>query len=280
MTKISVFSTLILVLTFSFNTMAQVKIPPLSSTVTITQSIGIHEMKLTYQRPNMNGRTIFGQLVPYGEVWRTGANGIPVITFAEEVIIEGNKVPAGTYGLLTIPEKDNWTIILTKNAQQWGAYEYKEAEDFLRFKVKASSDQPAIETFTINFEEVTPTDARVAILWENTKVTFGIRVDQSAEIIASIEEAMKGEKKPYLPAAQYYYLNGLDINKAVEWAALAEEENASAPWVKYWRARIQLKAGDKEGAIATAKRGIDVATATNNQEYIKLNQQVLEEAGK
>src|SRR5690606_21738359 len=104
------------------STHAQIKLPSASSTQTVTQGLGIKNINLTYQRPNVNTRVVFGGLVPFGEVWRTGANNIPSITFEEEVMIEGNKVPAGTYGLFTIPNKNEWTIILSKNVQQWGAY--------------------------------------------------------------------------------------------------------------------------------------------------------------
>lgn len=259
-------------------TQAQAKFPQASSTTKIEQGIGIKNVTLVYQRPNMNDRSIFGGLVPYDEVWRTGANNIPAITFEEEVTIAGNKVPAGTYGLFTIPTKGDWTVILSKNVQQWGAYQYNQSEDFLRFQAKSQQTADKTETFTIAFENVKPNGAELTLAWENTKVSFPIVVDQSQEIMASIEEAMQGEKKPYFQAAQYYYNNNLDINKAVEWANQADQGNTKAPHIKYWRARIQLKAGDKAGAIKTATEGIAMAKAANNEEYVKLNTQVLDEA--
>lgn len=259
---------------------AQIKIPAASSATTITQGVGIHDVTLSYQRPNINGRVVFGELVPFGQVWRTGANNIPVLTFKEEVSVEGHAVPAGTYGVLTIPEQNKWTVILTKNAQQWGAYEYKQEEDFLRFDVVPTTLSEKVESFTMSFDNVTAKSTQISLAWENTKVAFGITVDQSKEILASIEEAMKGDKKPYFQAAQYYYFNDLDIQQAIEWATLAEQENDDAPWIKYWRARMHLKAGDKKGAIEAAQRGVAVATRDSNPEYIKLNNQVLEEAKK
>ncbi len=257
---------------------AQAKFPPASSTTKIEQGIGIKKVSLVYQRPNINGRTIFGGLVPFDQVWRTGANSIPAITFEEDVILAGHKVPAGTYGLFTIPTKGDWTVILSKNVEQWGAYQYNQSEDFLRFQAKSKQLSDKVETFTITFENVKQTGADLTLAWENTKVSFPIVVNQSQEIMASIEEAMKSEKKPYFQAAQYYYNNDLDINKAVEWANEADKGNTKAPHIKYWRARIQLKAGDKAGAIQTATEGIAMAKAANNEEYIKLNTQVLEEA--
>ncbi|MCC2600481.1 DUF2911 domain-containing protein [Sphingobacterium sp. FBM7-1] len=263
---------------FTQESHAQTAFPPASSSTTIEQGIGIKKVKLVYQRPNVNNRTIFGGLVPFDQVWRTGANSIPAITFEEDVILAGHKVPAGTYGLFTIPTKGDWTVILSKNVEQWGAYQYNQSEDFLRFQAKSKQLSDKVETFTIAFENVKQTGADLTLAWENTKVSFPIVVNQSQEIMASIDEAMKSEKKPYFQAAQYYYNNDLDINKAVEWANEADKGNTKAPHIKYWRARIQLKAGDKAGAIKTATEGIAMAKAANNEEYIKLNTQVLEEA--
>ncbi len=256
----------------------QAKFPPASSTAKIEQGIGIKKITLTYQRPNVNNRVIFGGLEPYDKVWRTGANNIPVITFEEDVNIAGNKVPAGTYGILTIPTKGDWTVILSKNEKQWGAYQYKQEEDFLRFHAKSQKLADKVETFTMAFENVKPNGADLTLSWENTKVSFPIAVDQSAEIMTSIDEAMKGEKKPYFQAAQYYYNNNLDIKKAVEWASEADKGNTQAAHIKYWRARILLKAGDKAGAIRVANEGLTMAKAGNNEEYVKLISQVLKEA--
>ncbi|SFB94043.1 Protein of unknown function [Parapedobacter composti] len=259
---------------------AQLRLPPASSAQTITQGLGISTVTLSYFRPSMNGRKIFGELVPYNEVWRTGANNIPTLTFDGTVTIAGTAVQPGTYGLLTIPGKTEWTVILSKNAQQWGAYAYKEDEDLLRFKVKPEKLNKPVETFTISFSDVAPQSARLNIAWEKTQVGFDLTVEQDAEIMASIDEAMKGEKKPYFPAAQYYYKNGKDIAKALEWINEAEKASPQAPHVKYWKARIQLKAGDKQGAIATAQQGIALAEQANNAEYVKLNGQVIAEAKK
>ncbi|MFD1771800.1 DUF2911 domain-containing protein [Sphingobacterium suaedae] len=262
------------------NVHAQVKLPPASSTSKIEQGIGIKKVTLVYQRPNVNDRVIFGGLEPLDKVWRTGANNIPNITFEEEVTIAGNKVPAGTYGILSIPTQGDWTIILSKNPNQWGAYQYKQEEDFVRFTAKAHALNEKVETFTMAFENVKPTGADVTLAWENTKVSFPIAVDQSKEIMASIDEAMKGEKKPYFQAAQYYYNNNLDINQALTWANEADKGNAKAPHIKYWKAKIQLKAGDKAGAVKTATEGIEMAKAAGNEEYVKLNTQVIEQSKK
>jgi hypothetical protein len=274
------FAVFMLLITINQNGNAQVKIPPSSSYQTLTQSLGTRNITIAYSRPNMNGREIFGGLEPYDKVWRTGANQIPTITFEGEVSVAGNKVSPGTYGILTIPNKDKWTIIFTKNNNQWGSYTYNESEDLFRFSVVPQFLEKPVETFTISFSEVTPKSAKMNLSWENTLVTYDLTVDEDAEIMESIHQAMQGEKKPYFASAQYYYKNNKDINQALEWVNKAEEEAPTATYIKYWKALIQIKAGDKAGAIMTAQKGIEIAKEENNEEYVRLNGQVLEQARK
>ena len=257
---------------------AQIKLPPASSTTTLIQGLGIRNIILTYQRPNMKDRQIFGDLVPYNEVWRTGANNIPTITFDEDVTIEGNLVPKGTYGLFTIPTTSDWTVILSKNPKQWGAYQYDVKDDLLRFTVPSHKLDEKVETFTMSFEDVTTNSTKLTLAWDQTKVGFNILTDQSKEILASIDHAMQGDKKPYFQAAQYYFTNNLDIKKAAEWVKAADKGNTQAPHIKYWKSRILTKSGDKAGAKKAAQEGIEMAKKANNGEYIKLNTQALEEA--
>lgn len=259
---------------------AQIKLPPASSTQFILQDLGISQVSVVYQRPNMKGRKIFGDLVPYDQIWRTGANNATNITFQNDVKIEGQALEAGTYALFTLPGKEEWTIIFNKNAKQWGAYTYDKADDVLRVKVKPRALTNPIETFTIAFEEVNDQNLKACLLWEKTKVSFLIEVDQKAEILASIDEAMRGEKKPYFQAAQYYYTHGLDIKKAAEWMVEADKGNSKAPHIKYWKSLILAKAGDKKGAIKAAEEGLKMAKSQNNGEYVKLNTQALEAAKK
>jgi len=277
---LTLFTAFMMVVAINQKGNAQVKIPPASSSQTISQGLGISTVTLVYSRPNMNGRKIFGGLEPYGKVWRTGANQIPTITFEREVTVAGNKVAPGTYGILTIPNKDKWTIIFTKNNNQWGSYTYNQAEDLFRFPVTPQLLDKPVETFTISFSEVTPSSAKMNLSWENTLVTYDLTVDEDAEIMASIQEAMKGDKKPYFVSAQYYYKNNKDINQALDWVNKAEQEAPKATYIKYWKALIQIKAGDKAGARLTAQKGIEIAKEENNGEYIRLNEQALEQAKK
>lgn len=274
---------MILALAVSLNTELQaqgIKIPQASSAQTITQSFGLGKINVSYSRPNTKGRKVFGGMEPFDKVWRTGANSATSITFSDPVKIGGQELAAGTYGLFTIPGKEEWTVIFNKDSKQWGAYEYKEAEDVLRIKVKPVKLKEKVETFTIQFANVYPTTAQLQLSWENTGLNIDLSTEIDAQVMASIDEAMKGEKKPYFAAAQYYYENGKDLNKALEWINAAEAADAKAPWVRLWKGRIQLKKGDKAGAIASAEAGIKLATEAKVDEYVRLNSALLAEAKK
>jgi hypothetical protein len=274
---------LLLALTVALNADLQaqgLKMPQASSSQTVIQNFGLGKITLNYSRPNVKGRKIFGGLEPYGTVWRTGANSATMISFTEPVKINGKELPAGDYGLFTIPGKDEWTVIFNKGAKQWGAYEYKEAEDVLRVKVKATRLKDKVETFTMQFANVYPTTAQLQLMWEDVAVNVDLSTEVDATVMASIDEAMKGEKKPYFAAAQYYYSNGKDLNKALEWINAAEAADGKAPWIKLWKGRIQLKMGDKAGASATAAAGLQAATEMKNQEYVRLHTELLSESKK
>lgn len=274
---------LLLALTAALNTDLQaqgLKMPQASTSQTLTQNFGLGKITLNYSRPNVKGRKIFGGLEPYGTVWRTGANSATIISFTEPVKIDGKELPAGDYGLFTIPGKDEWTVIFNKGAKQWGAYEYKEAEDVLRVKVKPVKLKEKVETFTMQFANVLATTAQLQLMWENTGLSVDLTTEVDATVMASIDEAMKGEKKPYFAAAQYYYSNGKDLNKALEWVNAAEAADGKAPWIKLWKGRIQLKMGDKAGAAKTAAAGLQAATEMKNQEYVRLHTELLNESKK
>ncbi len=277
---VKIIALLLVVAGLQANVNAQVKLPQASSGQTIVQDFGLGKITLIYSRPNVKGRKIFGGLEPYDKVWRTGANSATLIKFTDDVKIEGVSVPAGEYGLFTIPGKAEWTFILSKTSKQWGAYTYKESEDVLRVKVKPMKLKENLETFTMQFANVFPTTAQLHIMWEKTALAINITTSIDEKVMASIEEGMKGEKKPYFPAAQYYLENGKDLATALNWINEAEKANQKAPHIKLWKAKIQLKMGDKAGAQATAQAGVAAATEQKNEEYIRLNSQLLADAKK
>ena len=279
MKRIYFYMAAVLIACASQNSYAQsLKVPQLSSSQTITQELGLGKITLTYSRPNVKGRKIFGAMEPYGTVWRTGANAATIIQFTDNVTIEGNKVPAGEYGLFSIPDKNEWTVILNKTAHQWGAYTYKQSDDILRFKVKTINHADPLETLTMQFNNVDQTKCELELRWENISFSFHISTDVDTKVMANIDEIMNHDKKPYFESAMYYYENNKDLKKALEWISTAEKMEPSAPFYKVWKARIQLKMGDKAGALATAKQGVKLAHDQNDKEYERLNQAVVDQA--
>jgi len=256
------------------------KIPQPSSGQTITQDFGLGKITLTYSRPNVKGRKIFGGMEPLGVVWRTGANAATRIKFTEDVKIEGKDLAAGEYGLFSVPGEKEWTIIFNKTGNQWGAYEYKESDDVLRVTVPTKALKEKVETLTMQFSDVTETAAKLNLMWEKRAFTVNMTTAIDEKVMANIAEAMKGEKKPYFAAAQYYYQNGKDLKTALEWMTEAEKSDPKAPWFKLWKGRIQLKMGDKAGATASAQQGIEAAKAQKIDEYIRLNTELLGQAKK
>jgi len=267
-------------LLFSYNSFAQLTPAP-SSTQTIIQDFGLGKITLTYSRPNVKGRKIFGYTEPYNAVWRTGANAATTITFTDDVTLEGHKVAAGTYGLFSIPTENEWTIILSKTAKQWGAYDYNAADDYLRFTVKAIKINELVETLTLQFTNVFPTSADLNLLWEHTALAIHLTTDIDARVMARIDSAMQTNKKPYYDAIIYYWNNNKDMTKALPWAQALQTAPGFPPMVvKLWLARTELRVGDKAAAIKAAQEGIAAAQTAKSTEYIRLNTEVLVDAKK
>jgi len=267
-------------LLFSYNSFAQLTPAP-SSTQTIIQDFGLGKITLTYSRPNVKGRKIFGYTEPYNAVWRTGANAATTITFTDDVTLEGHKVAAGTYGLFSIPTENEWTIILSKTAKQWGAYDYNAADDYLRFTVKAIKINELVETLTLQFTNVFPTSADLNLLWEHTALVIHLTTDIDARVMARIDSAMQTNKKPYYDAIIYYWNNNKDMTKALPWAQALQTAPGFPPMVvKLWLARTELRVGDKAAAIKAAQEGIAAAQTAKSTEYIRLNTEVLVDAKK
>ena len=256
------------------------KIPQPSTLQTIQQDFGLGQISITYSRPNLKGRQIFGETEPYGMVWRTGANAATKIKFTDTVMIEKHQVLPGEYALFTIPGPGEWIVILNQTAQQWGAYSYDSTKDVLRFKVKPGKLDKKMETFTIQFANTFVDHGDLQLLWENTVVSLRLETDVDARVMANIDELMKGEKKPYYFAAIYYYNHDKDMSKALSWINESDKNTPGAYNIKYWKARIQLKMGDKAGAIESANQGLKLAMAEPSAEYIRLNKEVLAEAKK
>lgn len=256
---------------------AQLKTPAPSPAQNVKQDFGLSSIELAYCRPVMKGRKIFGDLVPFGNVWRTGANAATTLTFGDEVTIGGKKIPAGKYGLLTIPDKNLWTIIISKQTNVNSPSLYKPEEDVVRVTAKPVALPISVESFTISFHDIKPESCKIYIAWDKTAVSFSVTTDVDSKVMASIDAAMKSEKPPYFQAAAYYLENNKDIKKANEWFAKAVELNPNAYWVWYQQAKGLAKAGKKTEARAAAQKSRQLAVEGKNNDYVTLNDKLLAE---
>ncbi len=256
---------------------AQLKTPAPSPTQTVKQDFGLSNIELSYSRPGMKGRKIYGDLVPFGKVWRTGANNATTITFGEEVMLGGKKVPAGKYGLLTIPDKNNWTFVLTKQLDVTSPAGYKQDMDVVRVDAKPMKIDNNVETFTMQFANIKPTSVDLQLLWENTAVSLPITTDVETKVMAQIDNLMNKDNRPYFGAAMYYMDNGKDLNQAMVWFDKAVELNPKAFWIHHQRANALAKLGKKEEAKAAANKSMQLAKEAQNDDYVKLNEKLLAE---
>ena len=272
MKKIFVLFSLLL----SIGTTAQViKTPAPSPTQTIKQDFALSSIELNYSRPLAKGRKVFGDLVPFGKMWRTGANGATKVTFGEDVKVGGVAVKAGSYAIYSIPNADEWEIIINKGVNNGGLNGYKTEEDVARFKVKAMALPMTIESFTMMIGDVMPSSANIQILWEKTAVSIPVEANIDVSIMKQIDGAMNVDNRPYFAAASYYFDAGKDMAKALEWANKAVDAQPKAYWIAHLKAKIQAKMGDKAGAKATALKSIELAKEGKNDDYVALNEKLI-----
>lgn len=251
------------------------KTPAPSPTQTIKQDFGLSSVELTYSRPGMKGRKVYGDLVPFGKVWRTGANNATVLTFGDEVIIGGTKIPAGKYGLLSIPDKDAWTLIITKQTDVTSPAAYKQDMDVVRTSVKPMMMKESMETFTMQFANVKPTTAELHIMWDNVAVSLPITTDVDTKVMAQIKSTVESDTRPYFQAAMYYLDNGKDLTQAITWFDKALEQNPKAFWVYHQKANALAKLGKKQEAKEIANKSMVLAKEQKNDDYVKLNEKLI-----
>ena len=254
-----------------------IKMPPPSPPQTIKQDFGISSIELSYSRPGVKGRKVFGDLVPYGKVSRTGANSATTIDFGDNVNIGDTKVPAGKYGLLTIPDKDNWIIIITKQDSVTNPVDYKQGSDVVRVNVKPMTMKDKMETFTMQFANVKPSTCELQIMWENTAVVLPISSDVETAVMKEIDEAMNKDNRPYFQAGLYYLNNGKDLNQAIAWFDKAIAQQPDGYWIYHQKANALAKLGKKDDAKATAQKSMDLAKEAKNDDYVRLNEKLLEQ---
>lgn len=248
----------------------QLKVPAPSPLQTVKQAFALSDITVEYSRPSAKGRTIYGDLVPYGKIWRTGANGATKITFGEDVKFEGTAIVAGTYALYTIPNKDSWEVMLYKDLSLGGdVANYKSENEVAHVKVSAKKMNDKTETFTIDLSDISATSTNVTIKWENTAVAINVVADIDAKIMKNIESTVINDNRPYFQAASYYYDNNKDLAKAAEWIDKGISSNPKAFWMVMLKAKIQAKQKDTKGAVASAEQVIALAKEAKNDDYVK-----------
>lgn len=257
----------------------QLKVPAPSPTQSMKQDFALGSITIDYSRPGVKNRVIFGDVVPFGKIWRTGANATTKITFTDDVKLEGNAVAAGTYGVYTIPGKDMWEIMLYKDLTLAGnVADYKPENEVLRFKVKPTAPTNKVETFTINIADMTATAATIELLWDKTRVPISVTEEIDTRITKNIQSALSADTRPYFQAAGYYYDTNKDQKQALEWVNKAIEQNPKAFYMMMLKAKIEMKMGNKSDAIASANKTITLAKEAKNDDYVRMAEKLIAEA--
>jgi tetratricopeptide (TPR) repeat protein len=244
------------------------RLPQVSQGASVKQTIGLNDVTITYSRPGVKGREIWGGLVPYASVWRTGANAATTVQFTEDVLVEGQPLPAGTYSLHTIPGEKEWTLIFNKQADQWGSYSYDAAKDALRFKVTPMPGSPQ-EWMQFRFEDPSINSARVVLAWENLQVPFTIKnaTDTNTKVFAmlreSIAKAKPDEWQPYYRGGNYLVQNKVYMDDAAKWLDKAIAISPT-PQTHYAKARYFDAAGKKAEAISELDKALAAAKPDSN----------------
>ncbi|WP_224491059.1 DUF2911 domain-containing protein [Robertkochia flava] len=266
----------------SFLMKAQVNTPQPSPQATFTQMVGLTEVSVTYSRPSMRGRTVFGDLVPFGEVWRTGANANTVVKFEHDVKVGGKEVKAGSYAVYTIPGENSWEIMLYNDTSNWGVpQEWDDSKVVAKVTSETMTLPFDVETFSIGFGNLSNNSAEMGIYWENTYAAMPFEVPTENLVMASIDRTMNGPgSRDYYSAAVYYLEEGKDLEQANKWMDKAlEGQEEPAYWMLRQKSLILAGMGDKAGAINVAKQSLAAAEKAGNMDYVALNKKSLEEWG-
>jgi tetratricopeptide (TPR) repeat protein len=261
---------------------AQIQRPMASPQGKIEQKVGLTDVKVEYYRPSKNGRIVFGDVVPLGELWRTGANENTKFTASDAVVFGKDTLKAGTYAVFTKPAADSWEVIFYTDVTNWGTPdEWDEKKVALRTSAKVSALNDAIETFTISVDNVTTKAADLTFSWDKTRATLNFSVPTSLKMQANIDKVMAGPSSgDYYAAAEFYYKEKKDLKKALEWVNKAVEQRPDAYWMLRLKSQLQAETGDVKGAIATAKLSMAAAEKEGNKAYVDMNKASIEEWSK
>ncbi|HLP96126.1 MAG TPA: DUF2911 domain-containing protein, partial [Saprospiraceae bacterium] len=271
-------------LTFFGTLNAQIKTPAASPVGKISQEVGLIKVDVEYSRPSAKGRKVFGDLVPFGTLWRTGANASTKVTFSEDAKAAGMPLPKGTYALYTIPGEKEWTIIFYKNTTFWGApdpKDFKEDDVQARFTVPSQPQRDLVETFSINIGNIRNNGADLEIVWEYTKVVVPIMVDTDAKVMKTIQTTMAGPSaNDYYGAARYYYEEKKDMAQALAWVDKSLELGGDKFWILRLKANILGEMGKYKDAIMVAEKSTELAKKEGNEDYPRMNEKSIMEWSK
>ena len=260
---------------------AQIKTPQPSPTAKVSQEVGLSKVDLEYSRPSAKGRKIFGDLVPFGELWRTGANASSKITFGEDVKVGGTSVPKGTYAVYTTPGERQWEVVFYKNTTYWGTpepAEYKMEEIAAKVTVPVVALKETVESLTMAINNLKNNGADLEISWENTKVAVPFTVDTDSKVMADIKTQMEGPSaNTYYAAARYYFEENKDLKQALAWVDQSLTKGGDKFWILRLKANIQAGLGMYKDAIATAEKSSDLAKKEGNADYQRMNAKSIEE---
>ena len=269
--------------TLIYSVNAQVDTPAPSPFAKLEQKVGLTDVTLEYSRPGVKERKVFGSLVPYGKIWRTGANARTKITFSTDATIDGQTLKAGSYSIFTIPNTDTWEVVFYNDGKEFGTpKELDDAHVAARTTVKSYPMEYSVESFTMDISNLKNSSATIAILWDKTYLAVPFTVPTDEAVLASINNVMSGPGvNDYFQSAVYYLQEGKDISKAKEWIDKAVEMTKDKPrfWVLRQQSVIHAKAGSKDTAIAAAKASLMHAEKAGNDDYVKMNKDSLKEWG-
>jgi hypothetical protein len=260
----------------------KIEFPAPSQHSAVKQRVGLTDVEVDYSRPNKNGREIFGGLVPYGKLWRTGANAVTKVKFSHAVTLGGKEIPAGEYALFTIPTANEWTIILSKDAKVQSAADYKQENDAARITATPEPLPITIETFTIALNDVKGASATLDLLWDKTRVPVKLTTDDVEQVSKQLDAAVSAgtalDPRTAYQAAAFYYDNNKDMNQAAKWIDQALEKNPDAYFMHYKKAQIQAKLGNNKEATASAQKAIDILKKDKapDESAIKNAQQIID----
>jgi len=272
---------LICVVMGSISMNGQITTPAPSPAAKIMQTVGLTDVTVEYSRPAMRGRTIFGDLVPYNELWRTGANKNSMVTFSDAVTIAGQKVEAGTYAVFTKPGQTSWEVVFYSDSNNWGTpQDWDDSKVAAKTTVEVMALPFDVESFTMSIDAIHNNGATLGIFWEKAYVGVAFEVPTLEKAVKSIENVMNGPSaNDYFAAASYYHEEGKDLSKAKEWIDKAVSMNDKAFWMTRRQSLIYAKMGDTKGAIEAAKKSMAVAETAGNADYVKMNKDSLKEWG-